>query len=120
MSDRYTLDRRGQEAILALGLYELQSNLQYKSKIMPYLVDVLQSLPTARWIDSQIFSASSMSPMSGEFTLCFVSLMSSLARKDNILAMEINKTILDVFGTLVKSCLCYDEIRDIEAKGMYF
>ncbi|KXJ09268.1 Phosphatidylinositol 4-kinase alpha [Exaiptasia diaphana] len=116
-TDYYTLDQRSQEAILALGLYELQSNLQYKSKIMPYLIDVLKNLPAAKWIEPQMFTIASKSPISGEFTLCFVSLMSSLARKDNLLAGEINKAIMDVFEILVKRCWSYKEMRDIDNKG---
>ncbi|KAK3731385.1 hypothetical protein QZH41_020342 [Actinostola sp. cb2023] len=118
-TDFYTLDQRSQEAILALGVYELQSNLQYKSKIMPYLINVLQNLPSAKWIEPQMFGISAKSPISGEFTMCFVSLMSNLARKDNCLAVDINKAMMDVFDIVVKRCLGYKELRDVDSKANF-
>jgi phosphatidylinositol 4-kinase len=116
-SNSFILDKRSQEAILAIGLYELQSNLQYKFKIMPYLIDVLQGLPNAKWIEPRMNVLSARSSMAGEFALCFVNLMSNLAGRDNQLAMKINGCVMDVFGALLKRCSSYKELKTLEAKG---
>ena len=75
LSDAFILDQCGSDGILTLGLFELHSNLQYKEKIMPYLLDVLKSLPLAKWIEAREPALQSDSPLAGEFAFSFVTLM---------------------------------------------
>ena len=117
--DVFVFNQRGTDGILALGLFELRSNLQYKDKIMPYLVEVLKGLPSAKWLEAREPVPTFKSPLAGEFAFCFVTLMNGLAAKDNSLDEEIVQVQLGVFNTLIEHCCAYRELTDFK-KGNYF
>lgn len=114
----FVFDQRGTDGVLALGLFELHSSLQYKEKIMPYLVNVLKSLPTAKWLEARGPELSPTSPLAGEFAFCFVTLMSGLAAKDNSLDGDIIKLQLNLFNTVIEQCCSYQELPDLKKGKM--
>ena len=79
---------------------------------MPYLVDVLKGLPTAKWLEAREPALLSNSPLAGEFGFCFVTLMSALAAKDNSLDGDIIKLQLSLFNTLIDQCCAYQDLAD--------
>ena len=85
---------------------------------MPYLVDVLKGLPTAKWIEVRGPELLSTSPLAGEFAFCFVTLMSGLAVKDNSLDGDVIKMQLSLFNTLIEQCCSYQELPDVK-KGIH-
>ena len=79
---------------------------------MPYLLEVLKGLPSAKWIEAREPALQSDSPLAGEFTFSFVTLMSGLAAKDNSLDGDIIKLQLTLFNNLVDQCCAYQDLTE--------
>lgn len=47
----FQIDQRGQDAVIALGIYFLESDFQHINQILPYLINLLKGLHSAVWLD---------------------------------------------------------------------
>lgn len=47
----FKMDQRGQDSIIALGIYLLESNFQHVDQILPYLLKLLHGLGKMQWVD---------------------------------------------------------------------
>ncbi|XP_060518279.1 phosphatidylinositol 4-kinase alpha [Cylas formicarius] len=72
---------REQDAVIALGIYFLESGLQHKEKIMPYLLHLAKSLEKATWLDEIKYNATDRIPMAEKFSFCLHTLLSDVAAR---------------------------------------
>ncbi|KAG5871509.1 hypothetical protein JTB14_006942 [Gonioctena quinquepunctata] len=72
---------RQQDAVIALGIFLLESGLQHKSKILPYLLQLAKSLEKAYWQDEIKLNPTDRIPIAEKFSFCLHTLLSDLAVK---------------------------------------
>ncbi|KAL5017409.1 hypothetical protein ScPMuIL_006998 [Solemya velum] len=98
----FRLDQRGRDAIVAVGIYFLESNLQYKEKILPYLLDVLRGLSKAQWLDGTKNKVSTGLPIAECFSFCINTILSDVAHRDEDSKDQIISAQLDLMEVLTK------------------
>ena len=74
-----SLNNRNQEAILALGVYYLESGFRHEDSILPYLLDVVKAMVTAVFPDELPLDRSSKLPPAEIFTFSLVTLLNDVA-----------------------------------------
>uniref|UniRef100_A0ABD2XIX4 1-phosphatidylinositol 4-kinase n=1 Tax=Trichogramma kaykai TaxID=54128 RepID=A0ABD2XIX4_9HYME len=95
----YYLDQRSQYATVALGIYFLESGLQFKENILPYLIRLLKSLPKAVFIEE--YHCNKHVTLSIEmFSFYLNSLLSNIAYRYESIKEEVIATQIEVFAAL--------------------
>ncbi|KAM9101878.1 phosphatidylinositol 4-kinase alpha isoform X1 [Sarcophilus harrisii] len=110
----FQLDERRRDAVIALGIFLIESNLQHKDHIVPYLLRLLKGLPKVHWIEeSAARKKRGMLPVAENFSFCLVTLLSDVAYRDSSLRDEIFETVLHVLNLLLGMCKA-SEIQEKE------
>ena len=73
------LNNKNQEAILALGVYFLESGFNHEDKILPYLLDTVKSMGIANFPDELPLDRSSKLPPAENFTFSLITLLNDVA-----------------------------------------
>ncbi|XP_041781810.1 phosphatidylinositol 4-kinase alpha isoform X2 [Anopheles merus] len=101
----FCLDARAQDAVIALGLYFLESGYQYPKEIIPYLLRLAKALPKAVWIDDVKPNKIDKIPTAEKFAFCLNSLLSDIAvgcpeHRDEIILIQVE--VLTVLTNMIK------------------
>ncbi|XP_029475641.1 phosphatidylinositol 4-kinase alpha isoform X2 [Rhinatrema bivittatum] len=101
----FQLDERRRDAVIALGIFLVESGLQHKDILMQYLLRLLKGLPKIQWIEeSTARKGRGMLPIAENFSFCLVTMLSDVAHRDPELRGQILETILDVMQILLGMC----------------
>ncbi|KAI4816275.1 hypothetical protein KUCAC02_008607 [Chaenocephalus aceratus] len=101
----FQLDERRRDAVIALGIFLVESNLQHKDAIVPYLLGLLKGLPKVQWIEeSSERKGRETLPVAENFTFGLVTLLSDVAQRDETLRGQILEAIMDIMQILQDIC----------------
>lgn len=101
----FQLDERRRDAVIALGIFLVESDLQHKEGMVPYLLRLLKGLPKVQWIEeSMCRKTRGVLPVSETFSFCLVTLLSDVAHRDTVFRAQILEGILDVMQFLLAMC----------------
>uniref|UniRef100_A0A671TR25 Phosphatidylinositol 4-kinase, catalytic, alpha a n=1 Tax=Sparus aurata TaxID=8175 RepID=A0A671TR25_SPAAU len=101
----FQLDERRRDAVIALGIFLVESNLQHKDAIVPYLLGLLKGLPKVQWIEeSSERKGRATLPVAEIFSFSLVTLLSDVAQRDETLRGQILEAIMDIMQVLQDIC----------------
>uniref|UniRef100_A0A6Q2YD21 Phosphatidylinositol 4-kinase alpha n=1 Tax=Esox lucius TaxID=8010 RepID=A0A6Q2YD21_ESOLU len=106
----FQLDERRRDAVIALGIFLVESDLQHKDAIVPYLLGLLKGLPKVQWIEDSCGSKGrDILPVAENFCFCLVTLLADVAQRDGTSRGRILEAIMDLMQVLLDICLKPEE-----------
>ncbi|XP_028853001.1 phosphatidylinositol 4-kinase alpha-like isoform X3 [Denticeps clupeoides] len=101
----FTLDIRRRDAVIALSIFLVESDLQHKDLIVGYLLDLLRGLPHAHWAEeASARKGQNALPAAENFSFCLVTVLFDVARRDPESNSQIMGTVMDVMQRLLEMC----------------
>ncbi|KAG5261741.1 hypothetical protein AALO_G00287840 [Alosa alosa] len=101
----YQLDERRRDAVIALGVFLVESELQHKETIVPYLLGLLRGLPRVQWIEENSErKGRDTLPGAENFCFCLVTLLSDVAQQDEALRSQILEAVMNLMQVLQEAC----------------
>uniref|UniRef100_A0A8C3A6N3 Phosphatidylinositol 4-kinase alpha n=1 Tax=Cyclopterus lumpus TaxID=8103 RepID=A0A8C3A6N3_CYCLU len=101
----FQLDERRRDAVIALGVFLVESDLQHKDAIVPYVLGLLRGLPRVQWIEeSSERKGRETLPVAENFTFGLVTLLSDVAQRDETYRGQILEAIMDIMHVLQDIC----------------
>ncbi|KAL7846715.1 hypothetical protein SRHO_G00216950 [Serrasalmus rhombeus] len=101
----FQLDERRRDAVIALGIFLVESDLQHKDTIIPYLLGLLKGLPRVQWIEeSSERKGRETLPVAENFCFCLVTVLSDVAQRDESLRIQILEAVMDLMQGLLETC----------------
>ncbi|XP_054851710.1 phosphatidylinositol 4-kinase alpha [Eublepharis macularius] len=101
----FQLDERRRDAVIASGIFLIESDLQHKDTLVPYLLRLLRGLAKVQWIEeSNSRKGRGLLPIAENFSFCLVTLLSDVAYRDAVLREQVLEAILQVMQVLLGMC----------------
>ncbi|XP_028835725.1 phosphatidylinositol 4-kinase alpha isoform X2 [Denticeps clupeoides] len=101
----FQLDERRRDAVIALGIFLVESGLQHKDVIVPYLLGLLKALPKVQWIEeSSEKKGKETLPVAENFCFCLVTLLSDVAQQDELLRSQVLEALINLMQILLETC----------------
>ncbi|XP_030632922.1 phosphatidylinositol 4-kinase, catalytic, alpha b isoform X1 [Chanos chanos] len=101
----FTLDIRRRDAVVALGVFLVESGLQHKDTILGYLLSLLRGLPRVQWVEETgTRKGRETLPMAENFSFCLVTLLSDVAQRDPQSRSQILEAVMEVIQSLLEMC----------------
>ncbi|XP_066260677.1 phosphatidylinositol 4-kinase alpha isoform X2 [Euwallacea similis] len=111
---------RHQDAVIALGIYLLESRLQHKDKIVNYLLQLAKVLDKATWPDEMKYNPSDRVPMAEKFSFSLHSLLSDVAVRCEDYREEIINVQIDSMVTLTSNILKMQDPNNCNSSSKLF
>ncbi|KAK1800994.1 hypothetical protein P4O66_004738 [Electrophorus voltai] len=101
----FTLDIRRRDAVIALAVFLVESDLQHKDMVVGYLLSLLRGLPRVQWVEEATGRRSKESlPMAENFSFCLVTLLSGVAQRDPESCTQILEAVMELMQSLLDIC----------------
>ncbi|KAA0704275.1 Phosphatidylinositol 4-kinase alpha [Triplophysa tibetana] len=101
----FQLDERRRDAVTALGIFLVESDLQHKDTIVPYLLGLLKGLPRVQWIEeSSERRGRDTLPVAENFSFGLVTMLSDVAQMDESMRIQILEAVMNLMQILQETC----------------
>lgn len=101
----FTLDVRRMDAVIALAVFLVESELQHKDMVVSYLLNLLKGLPRVQWVEENAGKRNKETlPMAENFSFCLVTLLSDVAQRDTESRSQILEAVMGVMRSLLELC----------------
>lgn len=113
------MDQRSQDAVVALGVYLLESGQQYQTLVLQYLLRLLRALPKAVWLDEKRIYPTDRMPVAERFSFLLTTLLTDVAANSENVREEIIATQVEVLSTLtniITRAVRDDQLRSSNGK----
>ncbi|XP_042233496.1 phosphatidylinositol 4-kinase alpha-like isoform X1 [Homarus americanus] len=96
----FRVDQRSQDAVVAVGVYLLESGQQHQTLILQYLLRLLRALPKAVWLDEKRIYPTDRMPVAERFSFLLTTLLTDVATNSETVREDIIATQVEVLSTL--------------------
>ncbi|KAB7502620.1 Phosphatidylinositol 4-kinase alpha [Armadillidium nasatum] len=101
----FVINQRGQDAVIALGVYLLESNLQHQKLILGYFLRLLRGLPKAIWTDEKQITSYDRIPVAERFAFLLTTHLSDIAAKNESEREKIINAQIEVFSSVTSTII---------------
>ncbi|KAH7932980.1 hypothetical protein HPB49_006149 [Dermacentor silvarum] len=100
----FRIDQRGQDAVMSLSVYLVESGFQHRERIVPYLIKLLRGLLKASFVEEVKYEPDERLPVRERFCFLLHAVLSDVAHHCDELGEEVTNCQLDFLGALVRIC----------------
>ncbi|XP_045467840.1 phosphatidylinositol 4-kinase alpha [Harmonia axyridis] len=115
-----TISTRNQDAVIALGIFLLESGLQHKNRILPYLLNIAKLIEKANWSDENKINITDRIPVAEKFSFCLHTLLCDIAVKSEHDLEEIVDLQVKCLVSITQSIKKYQNAESLSSSTKLF